>query len=211
MAILPVWCEGWALGCCGNSHSATIGNDWSPSLFARIDDYEPTGADLGWTAVDDDDVAIVGETRYDEKRSPQPFIDLGTFFVAASQFVQGRFKTTTRIYYDWHADIHPGLNEMVTVDGVVKEVLLRQPIFEQRPGERVRVVVGYKEPKRMGTTFDWPHLDASAVVRLELDPNIIDVIGPRLRGRRRYAVRQALIRARHRLQESVPPIQSPEP
>jgi hypothetical protein len=172
VVVLPVWCEGWALGCCGDDNPATTGSPWRPSLVVSLfgdHPYDQTTADLGWTATDDGEVILVGEMHVDDTGSPQPIIDLGSIRVAARLLgipvIEGRFTTTTRIYCDWHADIDPPLMEEVAVEGVVLQVFAYKSVYDPAGESGMRF---HEEAVEVGTTCGW--LGGDALVRLDVRP-----------------------------------------
>ncbi len=174
MAILPVWCEGWALGCCGDGNPAYVGKRWKTPLIAHFDEYEPVEADLGWSPMDHGDVIVVGET-YVSDLSRQPILDLGSIKIASKRSVAGRFRARSRIFSDWHADIDGGLMNFVSVEGLVLAVTRYPPIYEEHPEERVRSLVGYRPPVEMESTFGWLGYSLQdALVRLDVDVEATD-------------------------------------
>jgi hypothetical protein len=169
MAVLPVWCEGWALGCCGDANPAVVGARWKPWLVTTIENDVPSEFDLGWWWIDDGEIAVIGEMSADESRSVQPIIDLGDLKVAAKNEVEGRFTATTKIYDDWHVDIDPNNIEFVSVEGVVQEVFLYEPILEQQLKPRRLIHRGYEPPVEVGSTAGWlKYSSADALVLLDL-------------------------------------------
>jgi hypothetical protein len=176
VAILPVWCEDWALGCCGDVNPATIGDRWEPSLVAYVPFHDPVETDLaplGWSMIENGESILVGEMHLDPEMSPQQFIDLGSIKVAAKQgteAIDGRFLTTTKVFYDWHADIERGLLDLVSVEGTVRDVVRYTPRYERRLHDQKLTLVGHETQVGVTTTRGWlRHAMSDALVLLDVE------------------------------------------